>query len=71
MAVIKIIMDDRGQSLFKGYKEGESLDKKVLRIADKLLTDYYTELMDKAKGKGYAKMLFGDGHICPKAAVEG
>jgi hypothetical protein len=36
-------MDDRRQSLFKGYEEGESLDEMVYRFADKLLTIYYTD----------------------------
>jgi predicted GNAT family acetyltransferase len=59
MAEVKLNLDEKGHGAFNVFENDEQLGEMVVRISDKHLTVYHTEVADKAEGKGFAKLLLG------------
>ena len=57
MADVKLSLDEKGKGAFNVFEDNEQLGEMVVRVTDKHLTVYHTEVSDKAEGKGFAKLL--------------
>ena len=57
MATIKLELNDNGRGNFLLMEGAEQLGEMEISIKGDNLTVYHTEVLPKAEGKGYAKML--------------
>ena len=57
MVDVKLNIDEKGHGAFIVFEDGEQLGEMVVRVTNKNLTVYHTEVSDKAEGKGFAKVL--------------